>query len=121
MTPCAYPGELTWWTAWPTALAPPRNLQQPPPFAVAEAERRKQGALAAETLERRPRTKPEEALNVMSQRFKRVKAQDSGELKGHVAIRLELILEPRVTALSLEEREEVTELDRRWQKYRAGR
>ena len=121
MTPCALSGESTWWTAWPKALAPPRNLQQPPPFAVAEAEQRKPGALVAETLERRPRTKPEEALDVMSQRFRRIKAQDSGELKGHVASRLELIPQPRVTALSLEEREEVTELDRRWQKYRAGR
>ena len=65
--------------------------------------------------------KLEEALDVMSQRFKRVEAQDSGELKGHVASRLELIPAPRVTSLSLEEREEVADLDRKWQKYKAGR
>ena len=65
--------------------------------------------------------KLEEALDVMSQRFKRVEAQDSGELKGHVASRLELIPAPRVTSLSLEEREEVVDLDRKWQEYQAGR
>ena len=65
--------------------------------------------------------KLEEALDVMSQRFKRVEAQDSRELKGHVASRLELIPAPRVTSLSLEEREEVADLDRKWQKYKAGR
>ena len=57
--------------------------------------------------------KLEEALDVMSQRFKRGEAQDSGELKGHVASRLTVIPQPRVTALSLEQREEVTELYRR--------
>ena len=65
--------------------------------------------------------KLEEALDVMSQRFKRVEAQDSGELKGHVASRLELKPAPRVTSQSLEEREEVADLDRKWQKYKAGR
>ena len=57
--------------------------------------------------------KLEEALDGMSQRFKRGEAQDSGELKGHVASRLKVIPQPRVTALSLEQREEVTELYRR--------
>ena len=65
--------------------------------------------------------KLEEALDVMSQRFKRMEAQDNGELKGHVASRLELIPAPRVTSLSLEEREEVVDLDRKWQEYQAGR
>ena len=61
--------------------------------------------------------KLEEALDVMAQRFKRIEAQDSGELKGHIASRLELIPEARVTSLSLEEKEEAVDLDRRWQKY----
>ena len=58
---------------------------------------------------------------MMSRRFKRVKAHGSREVEGHAAIRLELITQPRVTALSLEERKEETELDRRRRRYRAGR
>ena len=65
--------------------------------------------------------KLEEALDVTARRFERIGAQDSGELIGHVANRLELIPGPRVTFLSLEEREEGADLDRKWQKYKAGR
>ena len=43
-----------------------------------------------------------EALDVMAQRFRRIEAQDSGELKGYIARRLELIPEARVTSPSLE-------------------
>ena len=46
--------------------------------------------------------KLEEALDVMAQQFKRTEAQDSGELKGHIASRLELTPEARVTSPSLE-------------------
>ena len=53
----------------------------------------------------------------MAQRFRRIRAQDSGERKGHIASRPELIPEARVTSLSLEEKEEAVDLDRRWQKY----
>ena len=65
--------------------------------------------------------KLEEALDVMSQRFKRIEAQDSGELKGHIASRLEVIPRARATSLSLDEREEVADLDRKWQKYQTTR
>ena len=61
--------------------------------------------------------KLEEGLDVLAQRFKRVEAQDSGMLRPDLASRLEVIPDARVTSLSLEEREEVTDLDRRWQKY----
>ena len=61
--------------------------------------------------------KLEEALDVMAQQFKRTEAQDSGELKGHIASRLERIPKARVTSLSLEEKEKAVDLDRRWQKY----
>ena len=50
-------------------------------------------------------SKLKEALDIMSQRFKRVEAQDSGELKSHVASRLERIFQPRMVSLSREERE----------------
>ena len=66
--------------------------------------------------------KLEEGLDILAQRFKRVEAQDSGVLRGELASRLEVIPEAQVTSLSLEEREEVAEMDRRWQKYeRSGR
>ena len=65
--------------------------------------------------------KLEEALDVMAQRFKRIEAQDSGELKGHIASRLELIPEARVTSLSLEEKGEAVDLDRRWQRYQGSK
>ena len=61
--------------------------------------------------------KLEETLDEMAQQFRRTRAQDSGELKGHIASRLELIPKARVTPLSLEKKEEAVDLDRRWQKY----
>ena len=61
--------------------------------------------------------KLEETLDEMAQQFRRTRAQDSGELKGHIASRLELMPEVRVTSLSLEEKVEAVDLDRRWQKY----
>ena len=65
--------------------------------------------------------KLEEALDVRARLSERIEAQDSGELEGHVANRLELIPGPRVTFLSLEEREEGADPDRKGQEYKAGR
>ena len=63
----------------------------------------------------------EEALDILAQRFKRVEAEDSGALGKDLAARLEIIPEAKITSLSLEEQEEVADLDRRWKKYGDGR
>jgi len=63
----------------------------------------------------------EGALDILAQRFKRVEAEDSGQLHRDLAARLEVIPEARVTCLSLDEREEVSNLDRRWKTYTEGR
>jgi len=63
----------------------------------------------------------EGALDILAQRFKRVEAEDSGQLHRDLAARLEVIPEARVTCLSLDEREEVSNLDRRWKTYAEGR
>ena len=62
----------------------------------------------------------EESLDILAQRFKRVEAQDSGALRPELAARLEIIPVAQVSSLSLEEKEEVTDLDRKWQKYLDG-
>jgi hypothetical protein len=63
----------------------------------------------------------EEALDILAQRFKRVEAEDSGQLHKDLAGRLEVIPDARVTCLSLDEQEEVANLDRRWKTYAEGR
>ena len=63
----------------------------------------------------------ETALDILAQRFKRVEAEDSGQLHKDLAARLEVIPEARVTCLSLDEQEEVANLDRRWKTYTDGR
>ena len=62
----------------------------------------------------------EESLDILAQRFKRVEAQDSGALRPELAARLEIIPVAQISSLSLEEKEEVTDLDRKWQKYLDG-
>ena len=62
----------------------------------------------------------ERGLDVLSQRFKRVEAQATGMLSKDVAERLEIIPRTEVTCVSLDEREEAMELDRRWQKYQSA-
>ena len=58
----------------------------------------------------------EESLDILAQRFKRVEAA----LRPELAARLEIIPVAQVSSLSLEEKEEVTDLDRKWQKYLDG-
>ena len=57
----------------------------------------------------------------MAQRFKRVEAEDSGTLHRDLAERLEIIPEAKITSLSLDEQEEVANLDRKWRAYAEGR
>ena len=61
----------------------------------------------------------EESLDIVAQRFKRVEVQDSGALRPELAARLEIMPGAQISGLSLEE-EEVTDLDRKWQKYLDG-
>jgi hypothetical protein len=63
----------------------------------------------------------EKGLDILAQRFKRIEAQATGMMSKAVAERLEIIPRSEVTCLSLDEREEATELDRRWAKYQGGR
>ena len=63
----------------------------------------------------------EEALDILAQRFKRVEAEDSGALHRDLAERLEVIPEARITSLSLDEQEEVANMDRKWRTYKDGR
>ena len=63
----------------------------------------------------------EEALDILAQRFKRVEAEDSGTLHRDLAERLEIIPEAKITSLSLDEQEEVANLDRKWRAYAEGR
>ena len=62
--------------------------------------------------------KLEEALDMMSQRFKRVEGQYSGKIKERVASRMELIPDPRVTPLPRKEREEEVDRERKVQRVR---
>ena len=97
-----------------TDTALPRALpSRPQRDSRAEREMRTTAVATDQILER----KLEETLDEMAQQFRRTRAQDIGELKGHIASRLELIPKARVTPLSLEEKEEAVDLDRRWQKY----
>ena len=59
--------------------------------------------------------KLEEALDMMSQRFKRVEGQYSGKIKERVASRMELIPDPRVTPLPRKDREEEVDRERKVQ------
>ena len=63
----------------------------------------------------------EGALDILAQRFKRVEAEESGQLHRDLAARQEAIPETRMTCLSLDERKEVSSLDRRWKTYAEGR
>ena len=63
----------------------------------------------------------EEALDILAQRFKRVEAEDSGTLHRDLAERLEVIPDARITSLSLDEQEEVANMDRKWRTYKDGR
>ena len=62
----------------------------------------------------------EEALDTSARRFKRGEAQDSGALRPELAARLDTIPGAQISSLSLEEKEEVMDLDRKWQKYLDG-
>ena len=55
----------------------------------------------------------EEALDTSARRFKRGEAQDSGALRPELAARLETIPGAQISSLSREEKEEVTDLDRK--------
>ena len=59
----------------------------------------------------------EEALDTSARRFKRGEAQDSGALRPELAARLETIPGAQISSLSREEKEEVTDLDRKLQRY----
>ena len=63
----------------------------------------------------------EEALAILAQQFKRVEAEDAGTLHRDLAARLEVIPEARITSLSLDEQEEVANMDRKWRNYTDGR
>ena len=58
-----------------------------------------------------------EPLDSLAPRFKRAEAQDSGALRPELAARLETIPGGQISSLSREEKEEVTDLDRKLQRY----
>ena len=61
--------------------------------------------------------KLEEGMDTLLQRWKRVEAVATNMLPPKAAEHLELLPPTRLTALSLDEREECAELSRRWSSY----